>query len=782
MGREESKMGRIAIWLLCCILAVVGLVQLTGGAILIIEGGSPYYIAAAGAVLASAFALVRRSRYAVIIYAGVLVATLLWSLWEVGLDGWALIPPLLAPALVGLLFLLPAVRERSQQPARWWIAVPVAANLAAIVLSGVLAMIPDDDLSPATVAKTAGPAGPTEWKHWGNTLDGQRYVTASQINTHNVHHLELAWRFDSGLKPHDLPSFEATPLAADGRLYVCLQPGIVAAIDQDTGEQIWRFTTPSYGKVDFSRIFGGKCRGVSYYESSQSPAQCQKRILFSTPDGYLMAVDAADGQPCQSFGESGAVDLQEGMWRETPTARTTAVAMPSSPPTIVNGVAVVGQTVSDLESLDAPSGVIRGYDAETGALRWAWDAGRPDQTLLQPGEFYTRDTPNAWTPFSGDDELGLVFVPTGNGPPDYYGGSRSETSERFGASVVAIDVATGKVRWSFQTVHHDLWDYDLASQPVAVDLSVPEGVTQALLVPTKLGQIFVLDRRNGTPIDPVVERPVPQDAVPGERPSPTQPYTNGFPSLSGADLRENDMWGITPLDQLWCRIKFKRAHYEGQFTPLATRDTIMYPGTAGGINWGSVSVDGQRGLISVNTLRVANFGRLIPRAKVPSGEFGGREWKLIIEQAGTPYAFTQAPFMSPLGVPCQRPPYGTIHVLDLQTRELVWSKSLGTAARSGPFGLPSLLPIRMGVPNMGGAVVTAGGLVFIGAAQDRRLRAYDIGNGRELWRAQLPAVGAATPMTYVSPKTGRQYVVIASGGHYGIYGPSAGALLAFALP
>lgn len=771
-------MGRVMLWALILFLAAVGLALLAGGAILIDAGGSFYYAAAGVAVLASAAALIGRSAAAAIIYAGFLIATLLFSLWEIGLDGWALAPRLLGPAMVGLLFLTPSIRRLSTAAGQWCIAGSVFASVSVIGLSAGLATYPDLFAHPVA-AIGASPAEPTEWRHWGNTLGGTRFVPVSQINTGNVDRLELAWRYDSHRPPQAIPSFEATPLAVDGRLYVCLQPGIVAAIDQDTGREIWRYTAPGFEKLDFTMLFGGKCRGVSYYQSPLPVAECERRILFSTGDGYLMAIDAATGRRCRSFGKDGAVDMRLGMEPLPPPTRA-ILAMPSSPPAIVNGVAIIGQSVSDLGSLDAPSGVIRGYDAETGALRWAWDAAMPDRSLLEPGERYTRDTPNAWGVLSADESLGLVFVPTGNSLPDYFGGMRWKFAEPVSSSIVALDAATGKVRWIFQTVHHDLWDYDVGAQPVAVDLPHDAGVIPALLVPTKLGQIFVLDRRNGQPIDPVVERPVPQGAVPGEWTSPTQPFTTGFPSLSGPKLREEDMWGMTPLDQLWCRIRFKRARYEGPFTPTATRDTIFYPGTAGGIDWGSVSVDTQRGLVAVNTLRFANFGRLIPRKDAPALG-GGGGGSVIFPMAGTPYVFAQTLFMSPLGVPCQPPPYGTINVLDLKTRKLLWSKSLGTAAGSGPFGMPSRLPIRMGVPNMGGSVVTAGGLVFIAAAQDRMLRAYAIDTGRELWHAHLPAVAAATPMSYVSP-TGRQYIVIASGGHYGIPGPVGGSVLAFALP
>jgi membrane-bound PQQ-dependent dehydrogenase (glucose/quinate/shikimate family) len=774
-----TRSGRLAVWSLAAILLLIGLVLLAGGGVLAAAGGSFYYLAAGAAVLACAGALARGRGYALVIYAGLLVGTLAWALWEVGLDGWALAPRLLGPAVLGLLFLTPPVRRLAGRRGGWLITGPVLAIVGVVGLAALLAETPSR-APPASSAAASRPLeGPTEWRHWGGTIGGARYAPVSQINTGNVARLELAWRFDSDVPPQAVPSFEGTPLAADGRLYVCLQPGIVAALDPDTGRQLWRFTTPGYKEIDFSKIFGGKCRGVSYYATPRPTLDCPKRVLFPRPDGYLMAVDAATGRPCRSFGDAGAVDLRSGMGDFPQRA---ILSMPSSPPAIVNGVAVLGQSVTDLGSLDAPSGVIRGYDAETGALRWAWDAGRSDQTPRKPGEAFTPGTPNAWGVFSGDEQLGLVFVPTGNGPPDYYGGQRTPAVERYSASIVAIDVATGRPRWSFQTVHHDLWDYDVASQPVVVDMPGPGGLTPALLAPTKQGQIFVLDRRTGRPIDPVVEAPAPQGGAPGERTSPTQPQTTGFPSLAGPKLRERDMWGLTPLDQLWCRIRFKQARYEGPYTPVGTRDTLMYPGTAGGINWGSVSVDVERGVVIVNTLRFANFGRLIPRQDAPAKGFGGKEGVAMFEMAGTPYVFAQTPFMSPLRVPCQRPPYGTIHGLDLASRRLVWSRSLGTAAKSGPFGVPSQLPIRMGVPNMGGSVVTAGGVAFIGASQDRKLRALDVGNGRELWSASLPAVAAATPMSFVSAKTGRQYVVIAAGGHYGLPGPAAGAVLAFALP
>ncbi|MDG2003780.1 MAG: PQQ-binding-like beta-propeller repeat protein [Novosphingobium sp.] len=775
-------MARIGTWAFALILAAVALVLLVGGIVLISEGGSPYYLAAGLLAAVSAVALVRRKGLAVRAYALLLAGTLAWSLWEAALDGWALAPRLLGPAVLGTIFLMLPIKALSGSPSRWWLGAPVFASFAAIALAGVLAISGEASTSPYS-RTVAASGGATDWRSWGGAPGGGHYAAATEITPGNVGKLELAWRFDSDLPPPLIANFEGTPLAFGDHLYACLTTGTVIALDQVSGKEIWRYATPDNAKYDFTRMFSGKCRGVSFHQSPEELPACTNRILFASPDGYLRAIDADDGKSCNTFGEDGAVDLHAGMEDQLPGSRFKVEAIPSSPAAIIGNVAIVGQSVSDLASLDAPSGVIRGYNVLSGELLWSWSAGIEDSSPEDsPGDIYTRASPNAWGPLSGDEELGLVYVPLGNSPPDYFGGMRAEALDKFTTAVVALDVATGELRWSFQTVHHDLWDYDLAAQPTVADLPGEDGVRQALLVPTKLGQIFTLDRATGKPIDAVEERPVPQGGVPGERTAPTQPFTTGFPQLGGDDLSESDMWGMTPLDQMWCRITFLRSNYQGRFTPITTERTLMFPGTAGGINWGGVSIDQARGLMIVNTLRFANFGRLVARKEMAGQDFGGAKGQVIFGQEGTPWVFAQSTFMSPLGVPCQKPPFGTINALDLKTRKLVWSKSFGTSAMAGPFNFPSLLPIRMGVPNMGGSVVTAGGLTFIGAAQDRRLRAYDSATGRELWSFDLPAIAAASPMSFVSPQDGRQYVVIASGGHYALPGPQAGAIMAFALP
>lgn len=774
MSREEvdnqpvaSKRG-FATWFFAAVLAVIGSTLTYGGVVLGAAGGSWYYLATGLAVLASAVGLVRRKGYGYWAFGAMLAWTIPWSLIESGLDSWALMPRLVAPAVVGLFLTLPSIR-RTVGAHRAIVAGPSLAALALVGAAIVRTEMSESGL-PSAVRVAVAANADSDWREWGQSLAGTRYASIDQINLETVKDLKQVWRFDADLPRGKTPSLEAAPLAVDGRLYMCLESGTAVALDQDSGDRIWQYQR----LAENSPFRGWKCRGAAYYVSKVQGSDCARRLFLTVASGELLAIDADTGKLCSGFADKGVADLKAGMGEMAPDE-----ALPTSPPTVVNGVIVVGQSISDFSSFTAPSGVIRGYDAETGALRWAWDAGRPGQTVLKPGETYTRDTPNAWGVFSGDEKLGLVYVGTGNSPPDYYAGFRSETADAFTDNIVALDVATGLLRWSFRTVNHDLWDYDIAAQPVAVDIPGAEG---ALIVPTKRGEIFVLDRRTGKPIDPVVEKPVPQGAVKGNWTASTQPYTTGFPSVAGPDLREADMWGLTPLDQMACRIAYRKANYKGQFTPITTQPTLTYPAVGGGINWGSVSIDPQRGLMAVNALHFANLNRLVPQDPRKSVKGGFEGGVIMFPQTGTPYSFASFPFLSPIYAPCQQPPYGTLSVFDIKSRKLLWSKPLGTAAGSGPLGLPSHLPLRMGAPNFGGSLTTAGGLLFIAASQDRTLHAYDIGNGREVWSAALPAVGAAMPISYVSKRTGRQYVVIAAGGHFAIPGPEANAIVAFALP
>jgi membrane-bound PQQ-dependent dehydrogenase (glucose/quinate/shikimate family) len=759
---------------LVAVMVVAGATLLWGGGELIAAGGSPYYLVSGAALVATAVGLASRRNWTFPLYGLLLAATLLWGLWESGLNGWALVPRLVAPAVLGLILLIPAVRRRSEKANAWWIGAPI---LAIVMALSVAAFKPDpaaEGLQAASVLPLSDPAG-GEWRVWGHTLGGDRFSPLSQINTANVQNLKLAWRFDSNVPQFAFHSFEATPLAADGKLYLCLDRNVIVALDQDSGREIWRFDP----HADLTGVFAATCRGVAYYEA-EAIAECPKRILFGVSDDRMMAVDAETGHPCRSFGNNGSIDLKAGLG-----PAPAGIAFPTSAPTIIDGVAMLSGWVTDGLYVGEPSGVVRGYDAVTGALRWAWDSGRPDpQRPLGPGETYTNGAPNAWGAFSGDEQLGLVYLPMGVSTPDYFGAHRSPDAEKYATSVVALDVTTGNPRWSFQTVHHDLWDYDVAAQPVLADLPFGNDRVPALIAPTKRGQFFVLDRRTGQPIYPVNERPVPQDPVPGEWTSKTQPYSS-FPSVAGGQLTEAQMWGATPLDQLWCRIEFKQARYDGDFTPPGLRNSIFFPGSAGGSNWGSVAIDTARDLMVINSLYMPDIGRLIPRAEADRiGKYSksAHADAFAFPQKGTPYAMQRTIFQNPIGIPCLQPPYGRISVVDLKTGKMAWSRALGTAYHAGPFGMSSFLPINMGVPTLGGSIVSAGGVIFIGASQDRNFRAFDVGNGRELWRAALPSVGAATPMTFVSRETGRQYVVIAAGGHPGLGGPKTSAVMAYALP
>jgi membrane-bound PQQ-dependent dehydrogenase (glucose/quinate/shikimate family) len=791
---DQTSRKHVVVWLLIAVLGIIGLALVVGGVILVSKGGSPYYVLAGIAVLVSALGLVRQRAYAMVVYGALLIVTIVWGLWEVGLDGWALAPRLIAPAVLGLVFLLPAVSRASALSSRWWVGGPIIATVGLFVACVVVADKEYGDLKPATVIQASDPEH-GEWRHWGRALTGQRNSPLSQINVGNVSKLKLAWDYKSDVAVHggDAGSMETTPLAVDDKLYTCLDRNVIVALDQEDGHEIWRFDP----KTNLAGVYSATCRGVAYYEAPQPIPECQKRVLFGTNDARLMAVDAETGKLCTSFGDNGTADLKIGMGQMNP-----GDAYPTSPPTVVNGVAAIGQWVLDGMNRHMPSGVVRGYDAVTGQLRWAWDIGHPDRTGLPPeGETYTRATPNAWGVFSADESLGLLYIGTGNSTPDYYGAQRSPESEKYSSAVVAIDVATGKSKWVFQTVHHDLWDYDVMAQPVLVDLDSPEGNIPALIASTKRGQFFIIDRRDGHSLDGTVEKPVPQGAAPGDWVSKTQPFpTNGFPSVAGPDFREADMWGLTPIDQMLCRIKFKGARYEGLFTPPSLNYTILNPGSAGGSNWGAVTIDPDRKLLVANTLYAADYTRLLPRAeadalKAPPAKGGkdsavpesmrtshGSQYAYLQPQEETPYAIWRSVFISPLDALCQRPPYARLSVFDLNTHKLVWSKPLGTAEHLGPFGMESHLPIRIGAPGIGGSITTAGGLIFIGANQDRHFRAFDVANGEELWRFDLPAPAGATPMTYVSKKSGKQFVVISASGHPALKGPHEGHIMAFAIP
>lgn len=649
----------------------------------------------------------------------------------------------------------------------------------------------DPDLEPASNESplAAQQLEPADWVAYGRTVEATRYSPLDAINTENVGQLTRAWVYRSeDMPPESVDGKwapENTPLKVGTALYLCTPRNIMISLDAASGRERWRYDP----NVTIDNIpYSASCRGVSFYEQPDAPeeALCKRRIIGGTLDARLIAVDADTGQLCPDFGDSGQVDLLQGMGESVP-----GFVAVTSPPTIVRGVAVVGHQVLDGQKEDAPSGVIRGYDVVTGELAWAWDMGRPGKTGRPQGdEVYTRGTPNAWTIFAGDEQLGMVYVPMGNSSVDYWAGNRRDFENRFSTALVALDATTGEVRWEFQTVHKDLWDYDLGSQPTLLDFPTGDGeTTPAVILPTKQGDIFVFDRATGEPLTEVVERPVPQSELPNENAAPTQPFSIGMPTLAKPELTGRDTWGLTPLDQLWCRIQFHRASYEGRYTPpTVERPFIQYPGYNGGNDWGSGSLDPERGIFVANYNNIPMYDQLIHRDEankkgmVPVGQPGGTTNSGGgVPQAGSPYAVSIKPWRNGFtGMPCTRPPFGGIMAIDIQTREVLWDVPLGTARANGPFGIPSHLPVVIGTPNNGGSVVTAGGLIFIAAATDNQIRAIDIETGEVLWEDELPAGGQATPMTFEAD--GRQYLVINAGGHHFMETPIGDYFIAYSLP
>lgn len=796
------------------VLVAIGLPLAAGGGWLLSLGGSPYYLPAGLGVALSGVLLIRRSMAGVILYLIVFLATLVWAVWEVGFDPWPMVPRVVAPAVLLVLVLaaIPALRPASGRHRPL-----VAAALAAAVLplapatgpDSVRAQSPADPPASADPAPAAGAAPPPaaaapspaaamplpetgrDWPAYGGTIHATRHSPLAQIDRDNVGSLRRAWEYRTGDMPSEASegkyAAETTPLKIGDDLYLCSAKSILISLDAGTGRERWRHDP---GVSDDAIPYSASCRGVAYHAVPDLPAEapCAARIVAGTLDGRLIAVDAATGKPCADFGVSGEVDLLEGIGRTVPGWFAV-----TSPPTIVRGVVVTGHQVKDGERRDAPSGVVRGYDAVTGALRWAWDLGRPGETGPPPeGATYTRGTPNMWTIASGDEALGHVYLPMGNSSVDYYGALRSEEENRYATALVAIDVTTGAVVWHFQTVRYDVWDYDLGSQATLVDFPAEGGPVPALILPSKQGDIYVLDRRTGEPLTPVEERPVPTGGVEPENLSPTQPFSL-YHTLARRDLAERDMWGMSPLDQLWCRIQFRRAAYEGIYTP-PTADThwIQYPGYNGGSDWGGIAVDRDRGVVVANYNDMPNHNRLVPRAEADAlgarpidepGSAGDSDPpESLSPQAGAPYGIdVNAGWRVPLtGLLCKQPPYGGIRAIELATGRTLWDRPFGTARRNGPFGIPSFLPFDIGTPNNGGPIVTASGLIFVAAATDDLVRAIDVETGKVLWSDVLPAGGQATPMTYEAD--GRQYLLIVAGGHHFMETPIGDHVIAYALP
>jgi len=586
------------------------------------------------------------------------------------------------------------------------------------------------------------------WESWGGDPGGSRFSPLREITSGNVGQLVRAFEFHTGdiaARPPDVmrrTKFEATALFVEDSLIFCSPFNEVIALDPGTGVQKWRYDP----KIAINQRPANRfvCRGVTHWVDDSAPegAACRSRVFMGTNDVRLIALDAKTGLPCAGFGNGGEVKLDIGMPLEWP-----GEFQITSPPAVGRGVVVVGSSIGDNRRVDAPSGVVRAFDARSGEPRWTFEPLKHDG--IEAGHA------NVWAPMSVDEARGLVFLPTSSPSPDFWGGKRPGNNEHAN-SVVALRIETGELVWAFQTVHHDVWDYDLPAQPTLARIDTGEGQRDVVIQPTKHGFVFVLDRDTGKPVWPIEERSVPQGGAEGEGLSPTQPFPTHVPALTSQKISTDDAFSLLPGLRSSCETQFAQARNEGLFTPPSTQGTLVFPFTGGGVNWGSAAFDPVNQILYANTSRAVHLIKLIPRAEAvgfippPGHDFG--------QQKGAPYAMSRALVMSPFGLLCNKPPWGEMVAVDLKAGKIVWRSTVGTTEDLAPLGIP----FPFGAPLVNGLAVTAGGVVFTGA-MDAYLRAFDARDGRELWQGRLPVPGVANPMTYVWK--GEQYVAIGAGGH-----------------
>jgi quinoprotein glucose dehydrogenase len=640
-------------------------------------------------------------------------------------------------------------------------------------------------LSLLALAATAGAQSmsPGEWTAYGHDASGARYSPLTQLSRANVGKLEVAWTYRTGemdAKTQQPAKLEATPLMVDGTLYLSTPFGRAIALDPATGKVRWTYDA----HVDRGGNWGDFAnRGVSTWVDPKAArnANCRRRIYLGTIDARIIALDAASGAVCRGFGENGTVHLKKGLHNSPYYAEEYEL---TSPPAVVNGVLVTGSSVADNNRTNAASGEVRAYDARTGVQKWSWDpiprdSADPAWSSWRGAMAHSTGAANAWSVIAADSARDMVFVPTGSPSPDYYGGERVGDN-RYANSVVALRASTGKVVWHFQVVHHDLWDYDVAAPPALVTITHDGKRVDVVLQATKTGQLFVLDRDTGKPVFPVEERAVPASTMYGERASATQPFNSVIPALSPQRLTLDSVWGATPESREACLAQIRPLRNEGPFTPPSLQGTLAMPSNIGGAHWGGLAFDPSRQIAVIPVNRIAAFVQLIRLDELDTLEIRTNASRLgdqYTRMHGTPYVMRRRMITAPDHLPCVPPPWGALVAIDLETGARAWDVPLGDPSTMIP-ALAALSKTPLGLPNLGGPIATAGGVVFIGATMDHFLRAFDIETGRELWRGALPGGARATPMTY--QLDGRQYVVISAGGNED-WG-KGDSVVAFALP
>ncbi|MCK9799058.1 glucose/quinate/shikimate family membrane-bound PQQ-dependent dehydrogenase [Pseudomonas sp. MAFF 302030] len=800
--QPSASVSRWPLWVVAFGVLVFGLLFAAGGGYLATLGGSWYFLLAGLGLIVSAVLLFKQRLKGAWLFAAVMVLTLIWALADVGLKFWPLVSRLFALGVLSLLVALvyPTLRK----------ANGLAGGRGGYALGGVLAIaivggfagmfVPHYSVSPSGDGPGLTQVDPAKaqknWAHYGNDEGGSRFAALDQINRGNVSQLVPAWTYNTGdvaISDGNGAEDQMTPLQVGDKVFICTPHNNLIALDADTGKQLWKNQINAQSKV------WQRCRGLAYFDATAAVAQptdgstpaqpvavaaganCQRRLLTNTIDARLIAVDADTGEFCQGFGNNGQVDLKAGLGNVPDSYYQL-----SSAPLMAGTTVVVGGRVADNVQADMPGGVIRGFDVVTGAMRWAFDPGNPqDKKAPADGSTYVRSTPNSWAPMSYDPAMNTLFLPMGSSSTDIYGVERTALDHKYGASILALNATTGEEKWVYQTVHNDLWDFDLPMQPSLIDFAKPDGSkVPAVVIGTKAGQIYVLDRATGKPLTKVEDVPVKASNIPNEPYSPTQPLSVGMPQIGAQHLTESDMWGATPFDQMLCRISFKKMRYDGLYTAPGTDVSLSFPGSLGGMNWGSISTDPVHGFIFVNDMRLGLWIQMIPAQKDAKASSGGEALNTgmgAVPLKGTPYAVNKNRFLSVAGIPCQAPPFGTLTAIDMKTQKVAWQVPVGTVEDTGPLGIKMKMPLPIGMPTLGGTLSTQGGLVFIAGTQDYYLRAYNSANGEEAWKARLPVGSQGGPMTYVSPKTGKQYVVITAGGAR--QSPDRGDyVIAYALP
>ncbi len=839
-------------------IGLVGAVLFGGGVWLAYLGGSVYFAALSLALVACGGLLFLGKEIALVLYGAILLATVGWSLWEVGLDWWALSARGTLLIVIGaLLLLLPVARSQPSTNGKWRRYGAESGALALCLLFssfvGIYAMLasPHDKagaFSDARMAATSEvqnriPDG--EWQAYGRTAAGRRYSPLANITPENVNELKVAWTFNTGdIRGPDDPgeaTYEVTPLMIDNTVYICTPHSIVIALDAVSGKEEWRFD-PHLKQTAKQTTQHLTCRGVSYFDGSTANADpnsqssgletstpvgaaasdgqriadsasevtteaagvpqnvvtgqakrnnpnpvvlrkapdtaktaidpsCVKRLFAPTSDGRLISISAENGRICPGFGgDDGTVNLWANMPNITPGS-----IYSTSPPVVTDHLVIVGGSVNDNVSTTSPSGVIRAFDVNTGELVWNFDSKKLEDTApIDNGQLYSENAPNSWSVSSYDPDLGLIYLPMGNQSPDQYGANRSAAVEKFSSSILALDANTGKVAWAFQTVHHDLWDMDVPAQPSLLDLQIDGKTVPALVAPTKQGEVYVLNRKTGQPVLPVTEEAAPSGAVKGDFTAPTQPVSKI--SFKPDALRESDMWGLSLVDQLACRIEFRELDYDGRYTPPTEKGSIIYPGNFGAFNWGAVAVDPNRQVMFAMPVYLAFTSKLVPRHDEYARVISKQGDDVFNENFGAPYAAKMGPFLSPLGLPCQQPPWGYVAGVDLTTGKKIYQHVNGTVRDLSLVPLP----FKMGVPGIGGPIITKGGLAFLSGTMDYYIRAYDLKTGAEIWRDRLPAGGQATPSTYLGAD-GKQYLIVVAGGHGSTNTKAGDSIIAYRL-